>query len=81
MLNPMSMLLNTTPLGRMAQAMRGGANPMQVVGQMAQSDPTMRLGYKIISKQGPEGVEKYARNMCRERGINPDDMIRQLGLK
>ena len=54
---------------------------MQIVSQMAQSNPQMRLGLDIMMRLGPQGIEKYARNMCRERGINPEDLIRQMGLR
>ena len=81
MTNPLNLLMSTTPLGQMARVMQDGGNPMQIVSQMAQSNPQMRLGLDIMMRQGPQGIEKYARNMCRERGINPEDLIRQMGLR
>ena len=80
-LNPMSMIMNTTPLGKLAKSLQDGGNPIQVLQQMAPNNPQMQMGLKIAQQQGPKGIEQYARNMCKERGINPDDMLRQMGLK
>ena len=82
-INPMQMLMNRTPLGQMITAMRGmnGGNPMQIVSQMAGNNQTVAQGLGMLNGKSPAQVEQIARNMAQQRGVNVDDMIRQMGLR
>ena len=63
------------------QVMRSGGNPMQAVASMAKGNPVMRQGANMIAGKSPEQVEQIARNMAKQRGVNIDEMLQQLGLK
>lgn len=62
----------------LAQAMRSGQTPMQFVQQMAMQDPRAAQAARLLEGKTPKQIEQMARNMCRERGIDPDAVIRQL---
>lgn len=68
MINPMMLM----------DAMRRGMNPMQFAQQMAMQDPRARQAVNLLQGKTPEQVEQMARNMCREKGVDPDVMLRQL---
>ena len=57
--------------------MRGG-NPQKVVMDMmreqAGNNPVMRNAEKGDS----EGIEKLARNLCKEQGIDADEMVNKI---
>lgn len=61
--------------------MRGG-NPQKVVMDMmreqAGNNPVMRNAMQMAEKGDSEGIEKLARNLCKEQGINADDMVNKI---
>lgn len=42
------------------------------------SNPMAKNTIEMIQKGDGKGVQELARNMCKERGINADDAIKQL---
>ena len=51
-------------------------NPMQILNQMANSNPNMRPILDLMNKGAtPEDIFK---DMCRQRGINPDEFIKNM---
>ena len=61
--------------------MRGG-NPQKVVmGMMreqAGNNPVMRNAMQMAEKGDSEGIEKLARNLCKEQGIDADEMVNKI---
>ena len=61
--------------------MRGG-NPQKVVMDMmreqAGNNPVMRNAMQMAEKGDPEGIEKLARNLCKEQGIDADEMVNKI---
>lgn len=82
-MNPVQMLMNNTPIGQMITAMRGmnGGNPMQIISRMAGNNQMIAQGLGMLNGKSPAQVEQMARNMAQQRGVNVDDMIRQMGLR
>ena len=69
------------PLQLLVTALRRGADPTQMIAQMARNNPQMAQASRMISGKSPQQLQQMAINMCRERGIKPEDVLRQLGLK
>ena len=61
--------------------MRGG-NPQKVVMDMmreqAGNNPVMRNAMQMAEKGDSEGLEKLARNLCKEQGIDADEMVNKI---
>ncbi len=61
--------------------MRGG-NPQKVMMDMmreqAGNNPVMRNAMQMAEKGDSEGIEKLARNLCKEQGIDADDMVKKI---
>lgn len=67
------------------QMMRG-KSPQQFLQQMMgnnqiMSNPLMKNTLEMAQKGDMQGIEQMARNLCREKGLNPDDMMNQLKSK
>lgn len=62
-------------------AMRNGGNPMQMLQQMAMSDPRVAQAVQMMQGKSPAELQQMAANMCRERGTTPEAVMRQLGIK
>lgn len=71
----------SNPLGMLVQAARSGGDPMQVISGMARGNPIMQQGANMVAGKSPKELEQMARNMARQRGVNVDDIIDDLGLR
>lgn len=64
------------------QMMKNGGNPQQMLmnmmKQQAGSNPIMNNALQMMEKGDNAGLENLARNLCRERNINPDDAFNQI---
>ena len=72
MMNPMQLM----------QMIRGGGNPQQAIinmmKQQSGNNPVIDNAINMMEKGDNAGIEKLARNHCKEKGINPDDMLSQV---
>lgn len=72
MMNPMQLM----------QMIRGGENPQQAIinmmKQQSGNNPVIDNAINMMEKGDNAGIEKLARNLCKERNINPDDILSQV---
>lgn len=72
MMNPMQLM----------QMIRGGGNPQQAIinmmKQQSGNNPVIDNAIIMMEKGDNAGIEKLARNLCKERNINPDDILSQV---
>ena len=72
MMNPMQLM----------QMMRSGGNPQQALITMmkrqAGNNPVMNNAIQMMEKGDSAGVEQLARNLCKEKNLNPDDVLSQI---
>lgn len=72
MMNPMQLM----------QMIRSGGNPQQTIINMMKkqsgNNPVMNNAINMMEEGDNAGLEKLARNLCQEKGINPDDMYSQI---
>lgn len=69
------------PLQLLVTAVQRGADPTQMIAQMARNNPQMAQASRMISGKSPQRLQQMAINMCRERGTSPEAVLRQLGIK
>lgn len=67
------------------QMMKNG-NPQQFLQQMMgnnqiMSNPLMKNTIEMAQKGDMQGIEQIARNLCKEKGLNADDVINQIKSK
>lgn len=62
-------------------AIHRGADPMRTIIAATQSNPSLRQAQNILQGKNAQQLEQTARNMCRERGIDADETLRQLGIR
>ncbi|VYT08620.1 Uncharacterised protein [uncultured Clostridium sp.] len=72
MMNPMQIM----------QIIKSGGNPQQMImnmmKQQAGSNPVMNNALQMMEKGDNAGLENLARNLCSEKGINPDEAFNQI---
>ncbi len=64
------------------QMMKNGGNPKQMImnmmKQQAGSNPVMSNALQMMEKGDNAGLEKLARNLCSEKGINADEAFNKI---
>lgn len=70
MMNPMQMLRGMGSPRQLIQNMMGNSQIM--------SNDMVKNAYGMAQKGDFQGVEDLARNICETKGINPDDVMRQI---
>lgn len=76
MMNPMQ-----NPMMFLLQAARGGKDPMTMLRQMAGQSPRVAQALQMVNGKTPAQLRQMAENMARERGINLDEMIKNMGIR
>ena len=65
------------------QLMKAMRNPQEFIQQMMNNsqimqNPMAKNAIGMAQSGDTKGIEQMARNLCREKGINPDEMINQI---
>ena len=65
------------------QMLQGMRNPQQFLQQMmwnnsVMSNPMARNAIQMAQKGDSKGIEQMARNLCKEKGIDADDVFNQI---
>lgn len=79
-INPFATMGNG-PMAMLMRAAMGGGNPMQIIGQMAGNNPKMQQGMQLIKDKSPQQLEKTARNMAQERGVDVNQILSDMGIE
>lgn len=69
--NPVFMLVN---------AMQRGGDPMEIMQQMAGSNPQVAQALQLIQGKSPQQLQMMTQNMAKERGVDINQMLRDLGI-
>ena len=59
------------------------AGPQQFIQQMMgnnqiMNNPIIKNALGMAQSGNSKGIEQMARNLCKEKGINPDDVMKQI---
>ena len=65
------------------QMLQGMRNPQQFLQQMMgdrqmMSNPIIKNALGMVQSGDAKGIEKLARNLCKEKGIQADDFVSQI---
>lgn len=67
---------------RIIRLAAGGGNPMSLVQQflVGQNDPKATQARRMIQGKSPAELEQTARNLAREAGTTPEEVLSGLGI-
>lgn len=57
-----------------------GIDPVTVLQRSGVMTPQVNAAINILNGKTPQQMQVIAENMCRERGITPQEVVRSLGL-
>lgn len=66
---------NLAPIKNMLAMLNGVQNPQAVLNMLAQKNPQFAQVMQLVQGRNPQEVFY---EMCKQRGINPDDILNQL---
>ena len=75
---PMAPMYN--PVLALVQAMQQGRNPITLMQAMAQQNPRVAQALQMMQGKSPQQLQSMAQNMARERGVDLNQMLRDLGI-
>ena len=75
---PMAPMNN--PVLALVQAMQQGRNPMALMQTMAQQNPQVAQALQMMQGKSSQQIQSMAKNMARERGVDINQMLRQMGI-
>ena len=68
------------PVLALVQAMQQGRNPITLMQAMAQQNPRVAQALQMMQGKSPQQLQSMAQNMARERGVDLNQMLRDLGI-
>ena len=71
---------NRDPIAMLMSLVQSGGNPNALIGQLAQQNPQISQAMRMMQGKTPQQLESMARNMAADRGIDINEMMRQLGV-
>mgnify|MGYP000174867598 CR=1 FL=1 len=74
------MMPMNNPMMAMMQMMQSGRNPMQLLQQMAGQNPQAAQAMRLIHGKNPQQLRQIAENMAKERGVDLNQIARQMGV-
>lgn len=73
-------MMSMNPL-QVIQALRQGANPNQLMMQLAQNNPAVRQAVQMVNGKTPDQIRDMAQQMARQRGVDLNQLSKQLGIR
>ena len=74
-------MMNNNPIMQLVQIVNSGGNPMGILGQAAQQSPQFAQAFGMIQGKNAQQLQAMAHNMAKERGIDINQLMSQLGLQ
>lgn len=64
------------------QMIQRGGNPKMILSQMMSNsqfsnNPIMKNTFDMMNRGDSKGLEQLARNLCKEKGLNPEEIMSQ----
>lgn len=65
---------------QLLQMMKGGGNPQQMLMSMlnGKNDGISQNIMSMLNSNNSNGIETIARNLCKSRGIDPDELMKSI---
>lgn len=62
------------------QAVQNGANPNQIIVQLAQQNPAFRQAVQAVNGKSPDQIRDMAYQMAKQRGVDMAQFAQQMGI-
>lgn len=66
---------------QLIQMLQGSGNPMQMLMGMAQNNPALGQALQMVNGKTPAEMERMAYDMAKQRGVDLNQLAKQMGIK
>lgn len=66
---------------QLIQMLQGSSNPMQMLMGMAQNNPALGQALQMVNGKTPAEMERMAYDMAKQRGVDLNQLAKQMGIK
>ena len=66
---------------QLVQMLQGSGNPMQMLMGMAQNNPALGQALQMVNGKTPAEMERMAYDMAKQRGVDLNQLARQMGIR
>lgn len=73
--------MNMNPFQMAMQMMQMGRNPMALLQQLANQNPRMNQGLRMVQGKSKSQLRQMAENMARERGTSLEAVAQSMGIQ
>lgn len=63
------------------QAVQRGANPNQLMMQLARTNPAVRQAMQLVNGKTPDQIREMAQRRANELGVDLNQMVQQWGIR
>ena len=63
------------------QAVQNGANPNQLMMQLAQSNPAIRMAMQMVNGKTPDQIRSMVQQRAQQMGVDLNQIEKQWGIK
>ena len=63
------------------QAVQNGANPNQLMMQLAQSNPAIRMAMQMVNGKTPDQIRSMVQQRAQQMGVDLNQFEKQWGIK
>ena len=63
------------------QAVQNGANPNQLINQLAQTNPAIRQAMQLMNGKTPQQIRNMAMQAAQQRGVDLNRIAQQWGIR
>ena len=74
-------MMQSNPMQMLVAMLRSGGDLFAALMQMARSNPQVNQVMTMLNGKTPAQQKTIAENMAKERGLNLEDVMRQMGLQ
>lgn len=66
---------------QLVQMIQGSGNPMQMLMGVAQNNPALGQALQMVNGKTPAEMERMAYDMAKQRGVDLNQLARQMGIR
>lgn len=81
--NPLLNMLNNnnnSPFNNLLNMVKSGGNPQTIINNIINTNPQLKPIMNIINGKNPNQLKETFYSMCKERGINPENLAKQYNI-
>lgn len=78
--NPMMQMMGNNPIMQMMEMLQNSRNPLAVMQKLAGQNPKLQQVMGMTQGKTYQQMQQMAENLAREKGVNLQEFMKQMGI-